>query len=177
MVRSKGLFGIVDETGREIVAPRFEGLALSQDGLAIFDLDGKMGAIDRDGKVVIEPKQAYLGRLGKTRFALADAREAIAISGSKWTKNGGITFFGSFRTAEFLRSKIRIEEHNRQLEIFPKGSLRIVDLRAGDQDHIRFDALFSPTSSSEHATILAAKTVAGWGILGADGSWLTDGVS
>ena len=59
-MRLGGLYGFVDEEGREIVKPQYRIVDDYKFGFAQVDVDGKSGLIDRDGKMVIEPKYGFI---------------------------------------------------------------------------------------------------------------------
>ena len=61
-VRVGGLYGFVDEEGREVVKPQYRIVDDYKFGFAQVDVDGKSGLIDRDGKMVIEPKYGFIQR-------------------------------------------------------------------------------------------------------------------
>ena len=61
-VRVGGLYGFVDEEGREVVKPQYRIVDDYKFGFAQVDVDGKSGLIDRDGKMVIEPKYGVYPR-------------------------------------------------------------------------------------------------------------------
>jgi hypothetical protein len=66
-VRLSGLYGFVDEDGREIVEPKYRIVGdYDGFGFAQVDVNGKSGLIDRDGKMVIEPKYGFIIAIGRS---------------------------------------------------------------------------------------------------------------
>src|SRR5262245_7915458 len=51
----KGKWGFIDETGRTVIAPRFDSVDSFHDGLARVTEQGKVAFIDTSGKVVLRP--------------------------------------------------------------------------------------------------------------------------
>lgn len=55
----KGLYGIIDQKGREIVPPKYDHIDYFNNGLAIVrDEKGLYGIIDQEGKEIVPPKYA-----------------------------------------------------------------------------------------------------------------------
>jgi WG repeat protein len=94
-----GLYGIVDEDGREIVKPQYALVGDFKFGFAQFDVDVKSGLIDRNGSIVVEPKYGFIEAIGRDRFGVSDERRLGGLqggdefSGSRWrfTASGGIS--------------------------------------------------------------------------------------
>jgi len=53
VVTLNGKRGFIDETGREVIAPRYEDAGIFSEGLAAVKQDGKWGYIDKQGREVI----------------------------------------------------------------------------------------------------------------------------
>jgi hypothetical protein len=75
MLAENRKWGFIDRTGREVVAPRYDGVEPFAEGLAAVKLNGKWGLINRSGREVIAPKlDQYLSSLsfsdGVTRVKL-----------------------------------------------------------------------------------------------------------
>jgi hypothetical protein len=54
--RDKRTWGVIDRTGKMVVAPKFDQAFHFQEGTAPVQVDGKWGFIDRRGEYVIEPR-------------------------------------------------------------------------------------------------------------------------
>ena len=72
--RLSGLYGFVDEDGREIVKSQYRVVGDYKFGFAQVDVDGKSGLIDRDGKMVMEPKFGFIEAIAPDRFRVSDVR-------------------------------------------------------------------------------------------------------
>jgi hypothetical protein len=83
-VRLSGLYGFVDEDGREIVEPKYR-IVGDYDGFGFVqvDVNGKSGLIDRDGKMVIEPKYVFISAIGSDRFRVTETRWVGGRNGSE----------------------------------------------------------------------------------------------
>src|SRR6202044_4153238 len=82
-VRLNGLYGFVDEAGREIVTPQYRIVGDYKFGFAQVDVDGKSGVIDRDGKMVIEPKYGFIEAIAPDRFAVSERRQLGGMKGGE----------------------------------------------------------------------------------------------
>ena len=56
VVTLDGKRGFIDETGREVITPRYEDAGIFSEGLAAVKQDGKWGFIDTQGREVISPR-------------------------------------------------------------------------------------------------------------------------
>jgi len=52
-------------------------------GFAQVDVDGKSGLIDRDGKMIIEPKYGFVRAIGPDRFGVSERRRVGGLMGSE----------------------------------------------------------------------------------------------
>lgn len=69
-----GKFGFIDEYGKVVITPRFDGVQGFKDGKAIVSLDEnyvpKYGLIDRTGRFILQPKYNDIRFLGEGRIAV-----------------------------------------------------------------------------------------------------------
>lgn len=92
-VRLGGLYGFVDEDGREIVEPKYRIVDDYRFSFAQVDVDGKSGLIDRDGRMVIAPKYASITAIAPDRFRvsprwLGGRNGSEEFSGGRWGAPG-----------------------------------------------------------------------------------------
>ena len=73
-VRVGGLYGLVDEEGREVVKPQYHIVDDYKFGFAQVDVNGKSGLIDRDGNMVIAPNYGFIEAIGSDRFRVSEFR-------------------------------------------------------------------------------------------------------
>jgi WG repeat protein len=73
--RLNGLYGFVDEDGHQIVKPQYRVVGDYKFGFAQVDVDGKSGLIDRDGKIVMEPKFGFIEAIAPDRFKVSEQRQ------------------------------------------------------------------------------------------------------
>ncbi|NJL13520.1 MAG: WG repeat-containing protein [Microscillaceae bacterium] len=88
VVSKNGKFGMINESGQEIVPPQYESVSYFIGSFAKIKENGKFGFIDKTGKVVIAPKYdqiyGYNGEYakvilnGKVGLIDKEAREVIA---------------------------------------------------------------------------------------------------
>jgi hypothetical protein len=69
-VRLGGLYGFVDEDGREIVEPKYRIVDDYSSGFAQVDVDGKSGLIDRVGRMAIEPKYGSITAISRSLWCV-----------------------------------------------------------------------------------------------------------
>jgi hypothetical protein len=101
-VRVGGLYGFVDEAGREIVKPQYRIVDDYKFGFAQVDVNGKSGLIDRDGKMVMEAKFGSIEAISTDRFRVSESRQLGGAMGGedfsgvriKHTPSGGVSMAG-----------------------------------------------------------------------------------
>ncbi len=66
-VKKNGLFGAVDNQGKEIIAPVYENLGPFSEGLARFEIEQKWGYLDKTGEIKIKPQYEYALNFSENR--------------------------------------------------------------------------------------------------------------
>ena len=76
VVMKDNKWGIIDQTGKFVVEPKFEELwNFDEGGLALAKSDGRWGYIDKSGEFVIEPKFQFAKNFAKNGLAPARVNE------------------------------------------------------------------------------------------------------
>jgi len=65
IVEKRQLFGVVDDSGKEILAPQFTRISSYQNGHAAVRVNDKYGFVDSTGKFVIKPQYDYVTAFDK----------------------------------------------------------------------------------------------------------------
>jgi len=77
MMKDTRKWGVIDKTGKEIVAPKYDEMDFFSEGMMAVKLDDKWGYIDSTGKEVIPCKYGFAGRFAMGRaLVLSDGETA-----------------------------------------------------------------------------------------------------
>src|SRR5262249_50067674 len=146
-----------DDDGREVVTPQYRIVDDYHFGFAQVDVDGKSGLIDRDGKMVVEPKHGFIRAVAPDRFEVSDVRRTGGLIG------GGEDFSGI--RARNTPGGVGIVVSDLEL----KSPTGVIDLSGRVIEPGR---IATPVFDKEAPSIRWVQKDNLWGLAQADGSWL-----